>query len=205
MASFVLWRHTRHGTHLLTGWCRMFPKQQQLVARNICRRLQCFNTEQQCETRRFLSKFVATRARRPPRIELQQELPKHEPPLPIRVALVSATTALATPVFPAIGFVNLFLRVVLPEAKLRATISTSIGSVLSFATWTLIPAFYNVAPAILPCAVGNGVVAGATYGVIDAVSGGPTSRILQRNPLVAGGIGAITGVSKDAFSSSDST
>ena len=49
-----------------------------------------------------------------------------------------------------------------------------------------------MAPAILPCAIGNGLVAGATYSVIDVASGGPTSRIL-RSPLVAGGIGAITG------------
>jgi hypothetical protein len=118
----------------------------------------------------------------------------HQPPLPVRVALVSATTALATPVFPAIGFVNLFLRVVLPEPHLRATISTSIGTVLSFATWTLVPAFYSVAPVILPCAIGNGLVAGATYAAVDVASGGPTSRVLRRNPLAAGGIGAVTGI-----------
>jgi hypothetical protein len=135
---------------------------------------------------------IAVQVNKPPGQALDQAT-FHQPPLPVRVALASATTALATPIFPAIGFVNLFLRVVLPDPHLRATVSTSIGTVLSFATWTLVPTLYNVAPILLPCAIGNGIVAGATYAVVDVASGGPTSWVLRRNPLAAGAIGAVTG------------
>ena len=42
-----------------------------------------------------------------------------QPPLPIRIALVSSTTALATPSFPALGFLYLVLRVTIPDDNLR--------------------------------------------------------------------------------------
>ena len=120
---------------------------------------------------------------------------QHQPPLPVRIALVSATTAVATPAFPAIGFVNLVLRLALSNTETRSLLSASIGSVLSFATWTLVPAFYNLAPVILPCAIGNGLVAGASFGVLDAIANRSTQikYYLYHNPLGAGAIGAVTG------------
>ena len=42
-----------------------------------------------------------------------------QPPLPIRIAVVSSTTALATPSFPALGFLYLVLRVTIPDDNLR--------------------------------------------------------------------------------------
>eukprot|EP00586_Coscinodiscus_wailesii_P013978 CAMPEP_0172501990 /NCGR_PEP_ID=MMETSP1066-20121228/155578_1 /TAXON_ID=671091 /ORGANISM="Coscinodiscus wailesii, Strain CCMP2513" /LENGTH=516 /DNA_ID=CAMNT_0013277085 /DNA_START=71 /DNA_END=1618 /DNA_ORIENTATION=+ len=115
----------------------------------------------------------------------------HTPPFPVRVALVSSATALATPVFPAIGLVNAFLRIVLPEPTLRATFSGFLGTVTSFAFWTVIPNSYGVGPLLVPFAMGNGLCAGAAYAFVDVVSGGPKGL---KNPiLVGGGIGAFTG------------
>ena len=119
---------------------------------------------------------------------------QHQPPFPVQIALVGATTAIATPVFPAIGFVNLFLRVTLPDAQSRATLSTTLGSVLSFATWTLVPAFYQFAPIILPCAIGNGIVAGTSFAAIHGITKAMNKpEWLYKNPLAGGVIGATTG------------
>jgi len=75
------------------------------------------------------------------------------------------------------------------------------GTLLSFTTWTLLPQLYHgtVASLILPCAVGNAIVAGGVYGLVDVACGGPSGsseggRKLLQNPFVAGsGIGATVG------------
>jgi hypothetical protein len=125
-------------------------------------------------------------------IRIQQPQP-HIPPLPIRVALVSVTTALCTPAFPAIGLFNLCLRVVVPEPRLRAATAGAWGTLLTYCAGTMTPALYQLAPVLLPFAVGNGIAAGIAYGVLDVVSGGPNSRVL-RNPLAGVGIGAMVGL-----------
>jgi hypothetical protein len=121
----------------------------------------------------------------------------HEPPLPIRVALVSSSTALCTPIFPAIGFINVVIRSAIRDKTIRAQLSGSIGSVLSIAFYTIVPYSYQYAPLILPCAIGNGIAAGGAYAALDLVAGGPSSALgstLLKNPLIAGGaIGAFTG------------
>jgi len=122
----------------------------------------------------------------------------HEPPLPIRVALVSASTALCTPVFPAIGFVNVVLRAAIRDPNIRYQLSGSMGSILSIAFYTILPYSYQYAPLLVPCAIGNGIAAGGAYAALDVIAGGPTSALgskLLRNPLIAGGgIGAFTGL-----------
>lgn len=75
------------------------------------------------------------------------------------------------------------------------------GTLLSFTTWTLLPTLYHgtVASLILPCAVGNAIVAGGVYGLVDLACGGPSSSSdsmnkVLRNPLITGsGIGATVG------------
>lgn len=122
-------------------------------------------------------------------------MPKtHEPPLAVRIALVSTSTAICTPVFPAIGFVNAALRIMMPDPQLRQKISASSGAILNIAFWYILPFSYDVAPILLPFAIGNGIVAGAAYGCLDIVSGGPQSKILKNPLITGGGIGALTGV-----------
>ena len=77
----------------------------------------------------------------------------------MRIALVSTTTALATPSFPALGFLYLVLRVTVPNADLRKAMEGRWGALLSFTTWTLLPKLYqgSVASLILPFSVGNAV------------------------------------------------
>jgi len=122
----------------------------------------------------------------------------HEPPLPIRVALVSASTSLCTPIFPVIGFVNIALRATMRDTNVRHQLSGSMGSILSIAFYTILPYSYQYAPLLLPCAIGNGIAAGGAYAALDVIGGGPTSAFgskLMRNPLIAGGgIGAFTGL-----------
>ncbi|KAL7548867.1 hypothetical protein ACHAWF_012133 [Thalassiosira exigua] len=126
----------------------------------------------------------------------------HVPPFPVRVALVSATTALATPSFPALGFLYLTIRVTVPDPNLRQMMVGKWGSLLSFTTWTLIPYLFHpsLASLILPCAVGNAVVAGGTYGLADLACGGPGSGPFPplnkalKTPWIGGsGIGAAVG------------
>lgn len=122
-------------------------------------------------------------------------IPKpHEPPLAVRVALVSTSTAICTPVFPAIGFVNAALRIMMPDPQLRQKISASAGTILNVAFWYILPFSYDVAPILLPFAIGNGIVAGTAYGCLDILSGGPQSKILKNPLITGGGIGAFTGV-----------
>ncbi|KAL7535109.1 hypothetical protein ACHAXR_010139 [Thalassiosira sp. AJA248-18] len=128
-------------------------------------------------------------------------LANHQPPLPVRIALVSTTTALATPAFPALGFLYAVLRVTTPDANLRQVMAGRWGALLSFTTWTLLPNLYHgaVASMILPCAIGNAVVAGGVYGLVDLACGGPSSsseslNMALRTPWITGsGIGATVG------------
>ena len=121
------------------------------------------------------------------------------PPLPVRVALVSSATALATPAFPALGFLYLVGRAAVRDADVRRSLEGRVGPVVSFACWTLVPALYGgpVASLILPCALGNAAVAGSVYGALDLAVGGPgtgAGRTALRTPWIAGGgVGAATG------------
>ncbi|KAL3776448.1 hypothetical protein ACHAWO_005922 [Cyclotella atomus] len=121
----------------------------------------------------------------------------HEPPLPVRMALVSTTTALATPSFPALGFLYAVLRLTVPDADLRKAMEGRWGTLLSFTTWTVLPTLYHgsIASLILPCALSNAVVAGGMYGLIDVASGGPTGQMKQlyNTPILGSGIGASVG------------
>jgi hypothetical protein len=101
-----------------------------------------------------------------------QSQPQHRPPLPVRIALVSSTTALATPSFPALGFLYLLLRITTPDPNLRRVMEGRWGSILSFTTWTVLPHLYGgtVASLLLPCAVGNAIVAGSVYGLVDVAA-----------------------------------
>jgi hypothetical protein len=124
-------------------------------------------------------------------------LSNHVPPLPIRIALVSTTTALATPSFPALGFLYTILRLSVPDANLRKVMEGRWGTLFSFTTWTILPTLYHgsVASLILPCALSNAVVAGGMYGLIDVASGGPMGHMKQlyTSPLLGSGIGACVG------------
>lgn len=123
--------------------------------------------------------------------------PSHEPPLPVRIALVSTTTALATPSFPALGFLYAALRLIVPDADLRKAMEGRWGTLLSFTTWTALPTLYHgsVASLMLPCAVSNGLVAGCLYGLVDVASGGPAGHMKQvyNTPLLGSGIGLSVG------------
>jgi len=82
----------------------------------------------------------------------------------------------------------------LPNETLRTQLSTSIGSILSFACWTIVPYSYNIAPLILPFAISNGISAGFGYAILDVSTGGPKHSEVLKNPiLTGGGIGAFTG------------
>ena len=126
----------------------------------------------------------------------------------MRVCLVSATTALATPAFPVLGFLYLTARITLPDAQLRRAMEGRWGGLVSFAAWTLLPNLYGGAAAslLLPFAIGNAVVAGAAYGAADVVLaavgggvGGGTSgknlaiRIMGAPYLLGSGVGATVG------------
>ena len=123
----------------------------------------------------------------------------HQPPLLGRIALVSGTTALATPAFPALGFLYAVLRVTVPDANARKLMEGRWGTLLSFTTWTVLPNLYHgaVTSLILPCAVSNALVAGFSYGLIDMVSGGPkgnyAAALLQKPWVTGAGIGATVG------------
>jgi len=122
----------------------------------------------------------------------------HQPPLLGRIALVSGTTALATPAFPALGFLYAVLRITVPDANARKLMEGRWGTLLSFTTWTLLPNLYSgaVTSLILPCAISNALVAGGMYGLIDVVSGGPKgdNNTLLETPWITGaGIGATVG------------
>lgn len=92
-------------------------------------------------------------------------------------------------------------RVTLPDAQLRRAVEGRWGTILSFATWTMLPTLYGgtVASLILPFAVGNAIVAGTIYGVADIAIGGPSSpnesfNKIRSTPYIFGsGIGATVG------------
>jgi hypothetical protein len=122
----------------------------------------------------------------------------HQPPLLGRIALVSCTTALATPAFPALGFLYAVLRVTVPDANARKLMEGRWGTLLSFTTWTLLPNLYHgaVTSLILPCAVSNALVAGCAYGALDVISGGPkgnNAALLQKPWITGAGVGASVG------------
>lgn len=122
----------------------------------------------------------------------------HQPPLFGRIALVSCTTALATPAFPALGFLYAILRITVPDANARKLMEGRWGTLLSFTTWTLLPNLYSgaVTSLILPCAISNALVAGCSYGILDVVSGGPKGKntaLLQTPWITGAGIGATVG------------
>ena len=124
---------------------------------------------------------------------------RQEPPYPLRIALVSSSTALCTPCFPAIGLVNLFLRTSIGRPLGNSLKwSNGIGCVVSFATWTLIPYNYQIAPLLLPFAIGNGLTAGSIYATVEGLSlltlrKGTSLSVSSKGPWLAGGIGAMTG------------
>ena len=121
----------------------------------------------------------------------------HQPPLAARIALVSSATALATPAFPALGFLYAIIRVTVPDPNLRKVMEGRWGTVLSFTTWTLLPKLYHgaIASLIFPCAMGNALVAGCAYGCLDVISGGPkgSNAVLFQKPWIGTGIGATVG------------
>lgn len=121
----------------------------------------------------------------------------HQPPLAARIALVSSATALATPAFPALGFLYAVIRVTVPDPNLRKVMEGRWGTVLSFTTWTLLPKLYHgaIASLIFPCAMGNALVAGCAYGCLDLISGGPkgSNAVLFQKPWIGTGIGATVG------------
>lgn len=121
----------------------------------------------------------------------------HQPPLAARIALVSSATALATPAFPALGFLYAIIRVTVPDPNLRKVMEGRWGTVLSFTTWTLLPKLYHgaIASLIFPCAIGNALVAGCAYGCLDVISGGPkgSNAALLQKPWIGTGIGATVG------------
>lgn len=130
----------------------------------------------------------------------------HQPPLPIRTLLVSSSTALCTPIFPAIGFINLCARFAIPDPNLRAKFNASLGTIFNIAFYYILPFGMEYSPLLLPCAIGNGIVAGGAYALLDTASrtippalsssiNPAWGQRLMQNPLVAGGgIGATTGL-----------
>ena len=116
----------------------------------------------------------------------------HVPPLLVRGSLVGATTALMTPLFPIIGFNQLVFRFVSPAGRVAIHGGTSM---LYFSAMVLAPDAFFYAPVLLPFAIGNGVMASATYVVAEAVAGGPAAlAALKIGPVPVAGpiIGAAT-------------
>lgn len=127
-------------------------------------------------------------------LKLDKSSASHEPPLPVRVALVSTSTALCTPIFPAIGFINAVLRVMVSDSNLRNKLNGSIGTIVNIAFYYVLPYSYQYSSLLLPFAISNGICAGFGYATLDLVSGGPSSRIMKNPYITGGGIGALTGL-----------
>jgi len=95
------------------------------------------------------------------------------PPLPVRATLVATATALGTPAFPVIGFVNFGLRYLVWDHATRSAIlgATSIlgacGTLVSIAAFDLMPVAYSYGQLFLPFALVNGSLAGTAYVVLD--------------------------------------
>ena len=96
----------------------------------------------------------------------------HTPPLAIRSLLVGSATALATPLFPVIGFNAVMLRYLDPAQRLAVTGGSSL---LMFSAMTLVPNAFYYAPLLLPFAVGNGITSAALYTISDRCAGGPVN------------------------------
>ena len=110
------------------------------------------------------------------------------PPLPVRAGLVGATTALATPLFPVIGFNQLAFRFLDPATRMALTGGVSM---LYFSAVTLTPEAMRWAPLMLPFAVGNGATAGALYLGADVAAGGPLA-LQATGPVVGVALGVAT-------------
>ena len=89
------------------------------------------------------------------------------PPLAVRAGLVSASTALATPLFPIIGFNHLVFRFVPPEQRMAIHGGTSMAYLSAM---VLLPNAFYYAPVLLPFAISNGVTAGGLYIVAEKAS-----------------------------------
>ena len=113
------------------------------------------------------------------------------PPLPVRAGLVGATTALATPLFPVIGFNQLAFRFLDPATRMALTGGVSM---LYFSAVTLTPEAMRWAPLMLPFAVGNGATAGALYLGADVAAGGPLA-LQATGPVVGQKLDSRTGAS----------
>ncbi|KAL7453157.1 hypothetical protein ACHAWC_004827 [Mediolabrus comicus] len=154
------------------------------------------NVGQNNRTKRWKSSATETTATASQQQQQNAIIDYHQP-LAARIALVSSATALATPAFPALGFLYAIIRVTVPDPNLRKVMEGRWGTVLSFTTWTLLPKLYHgaIASLIFPCAMGNALVAGCAYGCLDVISGGPkgSNAVLFQKPWIGTGIGATVG------------
>ena len=157
----------------------------------------CNYVSQNNRTTRWKSSATETTTTASPQQRQNAITDHHQPPLAARIALVSSATALATPAFPALGFLYAIIRVTIPDPNLRKVMEGRWGTVLSFTTWTLLPKLYHgaIASLIFPCAIGNALVAGCAYGCLDVISGGPkgSNAALLQKPWIGTGIGATVG------------
>jgi hypothetical protein len=157
----------------------------------------CNYVSQNNRTTRWKSSATETTAAASQQQQQNAITDHHQPPLAARIALVSSATALATPAFPALGFLYAIIRVTVPDPNLRKVMEGRWGTVLSFTTWTLLPKLYHgaIASLIFPCAIGNALVAGCAYGCLDVISGGPkgSNAVLFQKPWIGTGIGATVG------------
>ncbi|CAB9526383.1 succinylglutamate desuccinylase aspartoacylase [Seminavis robusta] len=120
-----------------------------------------------------------------------------QPPLPVRTALVATTTAIATPAFPVIGFLNIGLRYFVWDSQTRyavlgaTTLVGAVGTLLSFAANDLLPLAYSYGQLFLPFAVVNGGLAGTAYLALDVSLGTAT---IASSPWTGAVIGSFVGM-----------
>lgn len=99
------------------------------------------------------------------------------PPLPVRAALVATTTAIGTPAFPVVGFINFAFRYIVFDRQSRQVLlgATTIGGAMwltvKIASCDLLPWVYSYSQLFLPFAMVNGVLAGAAYVSLDLAFG----------------------------------
>ena len=103
----------------------------------------------------------------------------------MRAGLVGATTTLATPLFPVIGFNQLAFRFLDPATRMALTRRRQHAH---FSAVTLTPEAMRWAPLMLPFAVGNGATAGALYLGADVAAGGPLA-LQATGPVVGVALG----------------
>lgn len=114
------------------------------------------------------------------------------PPLVVRSAIVGATTALLTPIFPIVALNYFAFRNLTRRERF---ILTGGSSMLCFSAMVLLPKAFFYAPLLLPFALGNASVAAVTYLGVDLLLGGPAkvaSYKLGRIPVAGPSIGIIT-------------